>query len=68
MAERVVRRVKEGTLAVLLQSGMDEKWRADSVECYCYLRNVQDFVAENTLRKAIRRTIQSPSDSFGDNG
>ena len=46
MAERVVRRVKEGTLAVLLQSGMDEKWRADSMECSCYLRNVQDLSAD----------------------
>ena len=27
------------------QSGLDEKWWADSEECYCYLRNVQDFLA-----------------------
>ena len=44
-AERAVRRVKEGTSAVLLQSGLDEKWWADSMECYCYLRNVQDLLA-----------------------
>ena len=31
--------------AVLLQSGLDEKWWADSMECYCYLRNVQDLLA-----------------------
>ena len=24
----------------------DEKWWADSVECYCYLRNVQDLLAD----------------------
>ena len=41
IAERAVRRIKEGTSAVLLQSGLDEKWRADSMECCCYLRNVQ---------------------------
>ena len=41
IAERAVRRVKEGTSVVLLQSGLDEKWLADSMECYCYLRNVQ---------------------------
>ena len=46
IAGRAVRRVKEGTSAVLLQSGFDERWWADSVECYCYLRNVQDFLAE----------------------
>ena len=34
--------VKGGTSAVLLQSGLDEKWWADSMECYCYLRNIQD--------------------------
>ena len=31
IAERAVRRIKEGTSAVLLQSGLDEKWRADSM-------------------------------------
>ena len=34
--------MKEGTSAVLLQSGLDEKCWADSMECYCYLRDVQD--------------------------
>ena len=31
-----MRRVKEGTSAVLLQSGLDENWWADSVEGYTY--------------------------------
>ena len=38
--------VKEGTSAVLLQSGLDEKWLADSMECYTYLRNVQDLLCD----------------------
>ena len=46
IAERAVRRVKEGTSAVLLQSGLDEKWRVDSMECNCFLRNVQDLLAD----------------------
>ena len=33
VAERAVRRVKEGTSAVLLQSNLDTEWWADSVEC-----------------------------------
>ena len=37
VAERAVRRVKVGSSAVLLQSGLDETWWADSMECYCYL-------------------------------
>ena len=32
IAERAVRRVKEGTSAVLLQSGLNESWWADSID------------------------------------
>ena len=46
IAERVVCRVKEGTSAVLLQSGLDENWWADSMECYTYLRNVTDLLSD----------------------
>ena len=46
IAERTVRRVKEGTSTVLLQSGLDEQWWDDSVECYCYLRNIQDLLSD----------------------
>ena len=35
-AERAVSRVKEGTSAVLLQSGLNENWWADSMECYTF--------------------------------
>ena len=45
-AEIAVRRVKEGTSAVLLQSGLDEKWWADSMECYTFLRNIQDLLSD----------------------
>ena len=38
IAERAVRRVKEGTSAVLMQSGLGKEWWADSMQCYCYLR------------------------------
>ena len=46
IAERAVRRVKEGTSAVLLQSGLNESWWADSMECYPYLRNVTDLLSD----------------------
>ena len=46
IAERAVRRVKEGTSAVLLQSGQKESWWADSMECYTYLRNVTDLLPD----------------------
>ena len=38
--------VKEGTCAVLLQSNLDEKWWAGSMECYIYLRNIQDLLSD----------------------
>ena len=59
IAERAVRRVKEGTSAVLLQSGLNENWWADSMECYTYLRNVTDLLSdeEDTLRKTFWATI-----------
>ena len=46
IAERAVRRVKEGTSAMQLQSGLGNEWWADSVECYCYLRNMQDLLSD----------------------
>ena len=41
-----MRRVKEGTSAVLLQSSLNESWWADSIECYTYLRNIQDLLSD----------------------
>ena len=49
IAERAVRRVKEGISAVLLQSGLDEHWWADSMECYTYLRSIQDLLYDGKL-------------------
>ena len=46
IAERAVRRVKEGTSAVLLQSGLNESWWSDSMECYTCLRNVTDLLSD----------------------
>ena len=46
IAERAVRRVKEGTSAVLLHSGLNESWWADSMECYTYLGNVTDLLSD----------------------
>ena len=65
IAERAVRRVKEGTSPVLLQSGLDEKWWSDSMECLCYLRNVQDSFdrRENFVYRWMPATIKSTSTS-----
>jgi hypothetical protein len=42
VAERAVRRVKEGTTAVLLQSCFALLWWPEAMACYCFLRNVAD--------------------------
>ena len=66
-AERVVRRIKERTSAGLLQTGMDEKWWAGSVERYCYLRNVQDLLADGkTLyERRFGEPFNGPDIPFG---
>ena len=46
IAERAVRRLKEGASSVLVPSGLQENWWAEAMECYCFLRNVQDLLAD----------------------
>ena len=65
IAERAVRRVKEGTSAVLLQSGLDEKWWADSMECYTYLRNIQDLLSDGKTPCERRFGEPGPIIPFG---
>ena len=50
ISEGAVRRVKEGTSAVLLQSGLNESWWTDSMECFTYLRNVTDLLSDGKRR------------------
>ena len=67
IAERAVRRVKEGTPAVLLQSGLNENWWADSMECYTYLRNVTDLLSGGTtpMKDVLGQPFRGPIISFG---
>ena len=60
IAERAVRRVKEGTSAVLLQSGLDENWWADSMECYTYLRNIQDLLSDGKPPRRFGKPFKGP--------
>ena len=67
IAERPVRRIKEGTSAVLLQFGLDEKRWADSMECYCYLPNVQDLLSDGKTphQRRFREPFSWPKILFG---
>ena len=57
IAERAVRRVKEGTSAVLLQSGLNESWWADSMECYLMGRRHMRDVLGNHLKDQLFRLV-----------
>ena len=57
-AERAVRRIKQGTSAVLLRSGLDEKLWAGSMESYSHVRNVQDLLADG--RTPCERLFAEP--------
>ena len=67
IAERAVRRVKEDTSAVLLQSGLDEKWWADSMECCTYLRNVTDLLPDGKTpyERRFGQPFKGPIIPFG---
>ena len=67
VAERAVRRVKEGTSAVLLQSGLNESWLADSMECHCYLRNIQDLLSDGKTpyERRFGQPLKGPIILFG---
>ena len=65
--ERAVRRIEEGISAVLLQSGLDEKWWVDSMECYCYLRNIQDLLSDGRTpyERRFGESLKGPIIAFG---
>ena len=67
IAERAVRRVKEDTSAVLLQSGLNESWWADSMECYTYLRNVTDLLSDGKTpyERRFGKPLEGPIIPFG---
>ena len=45
IAKKVVRKVEEDTSTLLGLSRLEEQWRADAMDCYCCLRNIQDLLA-----------------------
>ena len=59
--------MKEGTSAVLLQSGLNENCWADSMECYTYLRNVQDLLSDGKMpcERRFGKPFKGPIIPFG---
>ena len=63
-AKRAVRRIKEETSSVLLQSGLDEWW-AESVECYfftCETFKMSCLMGRHHM-KAVRNVFYRTSDT-----
>ena len=62
-----MRRVKEGTSAVLLQSGLNESWWADSMECFTYLRNNHDLLSngKTPYERRFGKPLKGPIIPFG---
>ena len=69
-AERAVRGVKEGTSVVLLQSGLGNEGWADLMECYCYLRNIQDLLSDGKTpyERGFGMPFNGPVIPFWSNG
>jgi hypothetical protein len=62
VAERAVRRVKEGTAATLVQSGFDESWWDEAMVCFCFLRNVVDLHTISANKKNLGTASRKGSD------
>ena len=67
VAERAVRRVKEGTSCALSQSGLTEAWWGEAMKCYCFLRNTVDLLVgdETSWRKRFGSDFEGPLMPFG---
>ena len=68
LAERTVRRVKESTSAVLLLSGLDERWWSDFMQCYYYLRDEQVLLTDEKPQKWTKIWVILPGHALFANG
>ena len=46
VAERAVRRVKEGASCCIVQAGLAAQWWPEAMQCYCFLRNIIDLLSD----------------------
>ena len=54
----------------MLQSGLDERWWSDSKECCCFVRNVQDLLADGktTFERRFGEPFKGPITPLWSNG
>ena len=67
IAERAVRRVKEGTSAVLLQSGLNESWWAGFMECtpICETSQIYYLMGRRPMKRRFGNPFGGPVIPFG---
>ena len=68
IAERAIRRVREGTGASLVQAGMDPIWWGEACQCYCFLRVTRDILhpdGKTSFERRYDRPFTGPLAPFG---
>ena len=67
LIERCGRTVKEGTIAVFYQSGLNVEWWAEAQQCFCFLHNVCDilFFGTTSYKRRFGADYQGPTIPFG---
>jgi len=67
VAERAVRRVKEGTSCCQIQSGFSHEWWKWAVYCYCFLRCIVDKLwgNETAYKKRFGKYFDGPFITYG---
>ena len=67
VAERAVRRVKEGTASLLVQSGLAPSWWVSAMICYCFLRNIVDKTntGSTAYYNRFKKSCEAPLIPFG---
>ena len=67
VAERAVRKVKEGTSCALVQSGFSVEWWVEAQSCFAFLYNVSEILPDGytPFEKRFSHKFNGPIISFG---
>ena len=67
IAERAVRRVKKRYICSIVAIRSGENWWADSMECFTYLRNIQDLLSDGKTpyERRFGKPLKGPIIPFG---
>ena len=62
-----MRIVKEGTACALVQSGLENKWWPEAMNCFCFLRNASTALedGETAYKRRFAKDFDGPLVAFG---